>query len=340
MDKGNLGRDMGTKKKVFVILFPIALIIFAICNGFFLDALLEAFIEKTVSYEPYISGLFTIVSGSVYFILMHGLLEYYDGIDEKKKTLKWRVDKYLIPMYVVGFISALVLITTRFEDPEKIYLIVGFAIFPLMGIIATPNIVRNEIKDMMGWKKNFYESDNLHKTEDSEDFYKVKQPLSFERIINIKVLKNRLLNIATVLGVMSLIVLYLMHTIKGVNPKDILNSGYSRQIEATKLGFLLLVFLFTVAIPIIAYCITDMAYKLKMIRGHEYIAYHAVVQKADGSTITIEKDGKRFHYENCLYVDIASKTINNTKGTLVFVPDDVVFIPDKSALNWNFLKEE
>ena len=97
---------------ILVIMFPITLIIFSVCSGFFLDDLLESVIEKTVLDDLRITGLFTIVSGLVYIILMHGLLGYYDRIDEKKKTLKWRLDKYLIPMYVVGFISALVFLVS------------------------------------------------------------------------------------------------------------------------------------------------------------------------------------------------------------------------------------
>lgn len=321
--------DMKTKKMILVILFPISLIMFAVCTGFFLDALLESAIEKTISNDLSISGLFTIVFGSAYFMSMHGLLRGHDRIDEKKKTIKWKLDKYLITMYVVGFVSALVLITTRFNDPQKIFLIVGFAIFPLMGIFAVPNIIQHVLKEMKGWQRSFYKGDNLYKTEDSGDFYKVKQPLSCERKIYCAMLKNRLLGLATVILVIILIIMYLAHALKGVTPDELINSGYSRQIEAKKLAFLFLVFSFTVVIPIIAYCITDMAYLLKMIRSHEYIAYHAIVQKADGSTITIDKDGKLFHYKYCMYVNIDSKKINNTKGTLVFIPDDVLFVPDE-----------
>ena len=162
---------MKTKKMILVILFPISLIMFSVCTGFFLDALLESAIEKTISSDLSASGLFTIVFGFAYFMIMHVLLKCYDRIDEKKKTIKWKLDKYLITMYMVGFVSALVLITTRFNDPQKIFLIVGFAIFPLMGILATPNIVRYVLKEMKGWQRSFYKGDNLYKTEDSGDFY-------------------------------------------------------------------------------------------------------------------------------------------------------------------------
>jgi len=74
-------------------------------------------------------------------------------------------------------------------------------------------------------------------------------------------------------------------------------------------------------------------YKLIKIRNHEYIAYHAIVKMADGSAITIEKDGRLFSYKDYLCIGIDAKEINNTKGTLVFIPDDVLFIPDNEQQN-------
>ena len=255
MDKGNLGCNMGTKKKVFVILFPIALIIFAICNGFFLDALLEAFIEKTVSYEPYISGLFTIVSGSVYFILMHGLLEYYDGIDEKKKTLKWYFDKQLIPMFVVGITSALVLITKRNDDNEGLYRVIGAAMFPLMGITATPNVVRYALREMKNWKDAFYKTGNLHKSKDSKDFYRVRKPLPCEGRMCFTVVRTQLMILVGVILIMLLIVYVYISSISvpdSVPAGDIAQAIiFVRRRRGQGPRFFMMIFVVTFAISII-----------------------------------------------------------------------------------------
>ena len=122
---------MGTKKKIILILlFPIALMIFAICNGFFLNVLLESIIRKSVLADLGIYGSITVISGIVEVAIMHALLKSYDKVAEKKKTLKWYFDKQLIPMFVVGIITALVLITTRYDDNEGLYLITGAALFP------------------------------------------------------------------------------------------------------------------------------------------------------------------------------------------------------------------
>ena len=64
--RGVLTVDMGTKKKIIlIILFPIALMIFAMSNGFFLDVLLEAIIRKSVLADLGIYGSITVISGIV-----------------------------------------------------------------------------------------------------------------------------------------------------------------------------------------------------------------------------------------------------------------------------------
>ena len=79
---------MGTKKKIIlIILFPIALMIFAMSNGFFLDVLLEAIIRKSVLADLGIYGSITVISGIVEVAIMHALLQGYDKKKKKKKTL-------------------------------------------------------------------------------------------------------------------------------------------------------------------------------------------------------------------------------------------------------------
>ena len=183
---------MGTKKKIILILlFPIALMIFAICNGFFLNVLLESIIRKSVLADLGIYGSITVISGIVEVAIMHALLKSYDKVAEKKKTLKWYFDKQLIPMFVVGIITALVLITTRYDDNEGLYLVIGVAMFPLMGIAA---------KDV------FYKTGNLHKSKDSKDFYRIRKPLPCEGRMCFTVVRDQLMILVGVILIMLLIV--------------------------------------------------------------------------------------------------------------------------------------
>lgn len=336
--RGVLTVDMGTKKKIILILlFPIALMIFAICNGFFLNVLLESIIRKSVLADLGIYGSITVISGIVEVAIMHALLKSYDKVAEKKKTLKWYFDKQLIPMFVVGIITALVLITTRYDDNEGLYLVIGVAMFPLMGITATPNVVRYALREMKDWKDVFYKTGNLHKSKDSKDFYRIRKPLPCEGRMCFTVVRDQLMILVGVILIMLLIV-YAYISSRSV-PDSVPNGDIAQAIIFVRRRrgqgprFFMMIFVVTFAISIIAYCITCAVNKLRVILRHEYIAYHVIVKKVEDSTVTVERDGKVFHYKDCSCVGIREKKINNTGATLVFIPDDVLLIPDEVVEN-------
>ena len=325
---------MGTKKKIILILlFPIALMIFGMSNGFFLDVLLEAIIRKSVLADLGIYGSITVISGIVEVAIMHALLKGYDKVVEKKKTLKWYFDKQLIPMFVVGITSALVLITTRNDDNEGLYRVIGAAMFPLMGITATPNVVRYALREMKNWKDAFYKTGNLHKSKDSKDFYRVRKPLPCEGRMCFTVVRTQLMILVGVILIMLLIVYAYISSISvpdSVPAGDIAQAViFVRRRRGQGPLFFMMIFVVTFAISIIAYCITYMAKKLRVILRHEYIAYHVIVKKVEDSTVTVDRDGKVFHYKDCSCIGIQAKKINNTGATLVFIPDDVLLVPDE-----------
>ena len=325
---------MGTKKKIIlIILFPIALMIFAMSNGFFLDVLLEAIIRKSVLADLGIYGSITVISGIVEVAIMHALLKGYDKVVEKKKTLKWYFDKQLIPMFVVGITSALVLITKRNDDNEGLYRVIGAAMFPLMGITATPNVVRYALREMKNWKDAFYKTGNLHKSKDSKDFYRVRKPLPCEGRMCFTVVRTQLMILVGVILIMLLIVYAYISSRSvpdSVPAGDIAQAViFVRRRRGQGPLFFMMIFVVTFAIPIIAYCITYAVNKLRVIVRYEYIAYHVNVKKVDGSEVTIDRDGKVFHYKDCTLVGIRAKKVNNTGATLVFIPDDILLIPDK-----------
>jgi hypothetical protein len=236
-------------------------------------------------------------------------------------------------MFVVGITSALVLITTRNDDNEGLYRVIGAAMFPLMGITATPNVVRYALREMKNWKDAFYKTGNLHKSKDSKDFYRVRKPLPCEGRMCFTVVRNQLMILVGVILIMLLIVYAYISSRSvpdSVPAGDIAQAViFVRRRRGQGPLFFMMIFVVTFAIPIIAYCITYAVNKLRVILRHEYIAYHVIVKKVEDSTVTVERDGKVFHYKDCSCVGIREKKINNTGATLVFIPDDVLLVPDE-----------
>ena len=87
------------------------------------------------------------------------------------------------------------------------------------------------------------------------------------------------------------------------------------------------------AIPIFAYYITNAVYKLRIVKRHEYIVYHAIVDKVDTLKLRINNSGMHYEYDYCSCVGIRAKNINKTKAILIFVPDDLLLFPDNEEKN-------
>ena len=68
--------------------------------------------------------------------------------------------------------------------------------------------------------------------------------------------------------------------------------------------------------------------KIRVVKNHEYIAYHAIVPSVNNGRIGIYHKGKQFTYKYCTCVGIKEKEVKDTKAILVFVPDDVFLFPE------------
>ena len=114
------------------------------------------------------------------------------------------------------------------------------------------------------------------------------------------------------------------------------NSGKARtgtvyvKIERSA-GFLFfaMVFIAAFGIPILAYYITNAACRLRVVKKHKYIAYHAVVKSVRSYKISINDNGRHYSYKYATCVGIREKNVHDTKAVLIFIPDDVLVFPDK-----------
>ena len=329
-------KHLSTGKKLLVALFfSISVIFLGIFLGFFIkyfylgitthnnDLIDESFMFLVVSF----------IIGLIFFITIIILLKDYDR-NKKEKNKKWYIDKILFALTPVWITIATVLFSFGYEENESIYILFSVILFLIIGILTTPNVILYALNDMKNWKSIFYNKGNIAKHKMVADFYMMQTPVSFERKIYFAVIKEQLLNIFTVaLCIMLFIIIGLFNSAYEAigTPGNIIYAIiHTKQVRMEGYFFFGSVFIAAFWIPIFAYYITNALYKLRIVKRHEYIAYHAIVDKVDTFKISINNSGVHYKYDYCACVGIKSKNINKTKSILIFIPDDLLLFPDKN----------
>ncbi len=170
---------LSTGKQLLVILiFSISLVMFGVNISF------------TIKYIWFKNNrllrtiIFLLITGASSYVSLMVLLKNYSR-NKKKKTTMWYVDKIIAAFIPTLIVTAIVLIGIDDIVNDKLSVaIVGFIMFPCIGIFVTPNIVRYALNDMKNWKDIFYKNGNLHTYEDSENFY-----IKMEIFIHMRILK-------------------------------------------------------------------------------------------------------------------------------------------------------
>ena len=214
------------------------------------------------------------------------------------------------------------------KDESSINYLIGFGIFPLIGIISTPNIVKHAKNDTQKWKDIFYSKGNLNSTKETADYYRVNTPVSFEKKILLAVYKGQFLNVLVVIGIMLLVIGLCIHYVMrehGYTGNIISNLIELKAKKAIGGMFFLMIFFLAFGIPIIAYYVSNALKKIRVVRNHEYIAYHVIVQSVNSGRISIYDKNKHYSYKYCTCVGIKEKDVHLTPATLIFYRD-MIFI--------------
>ena len=214
------------------------------------------------------------------------------------------------------------------KDESSINYLIGFGIFPLIGIISTPNIVKHATNDTQKWKDIFYSKGNLNSTKETADYYRVNTPVSFEKKILLAVYKGQFLNVLVVIGIMLLVIGLCIHYVMrehGYTGNIISNLIELKAKKAIGGMFFLMIFFLAFGIPIIAYYVSNALKKIRVVRNHEYIAYHVIVQSVNSGRISIYDKNKHYSYKYCTCVGIKEKDVHLTPATLIFYRD-MIFI--------------
>lgn len=308
---------------LLILFFSVAVLCFGISIGFLINACLNESIENIM-----LNILFNLIVGTIYFVLLNVLIRTKDI--ENNKTRKWYFNGNLLSLVLTLPITAITVITLQPTD-GFINGLVGFGMFPLIGIITTPNIVKYAKKDTEKWKKIFYKKGNLDSTKETNDYYRVKTPVSFENKILFAVYKHQILNILVVVGFMVFTIYLCVHhmiTDQSYTDNVITNIMQTRANRSFGFVLFLTIIFLSFGIPIVSYYVTNALKKIGVVRNHEYIAYHVIVPRINNGKIYIYDKNRKYAYNYCTCVGIKEKNIHNIPATLIFVPDDVLIFPD------------
>ena len=330
----NKKKTLSNGKKLLVALFfSVSVIFLGIFLGFFIKDFFLGITthDNDLLDESFISLFFIFIIGLIFFATIMILLRNYDK-NKKEKNVKWYIDKILFALTPVWMTVAMVLYSFYNEEDEVIYLLFSVILFLIIGIISTPNVVIYALKDMKNWKDIIYKNGNLGYCKNAKGFYRTNKRVPYERRLFFTVLRDQLLDIFTIV----LVILFFVMRYLFLKSSDSFEGKgnifyaiiHTKSIRADGYMFFGAVFLAAFWIPIFAYYITNAIYKLRVVKRHEYIVFHAIVDEVDTFKLRIKNKYVNFKYDYCSCVGIKAKDINKTKSILIFVPDDLVLFPD------------
>ncbi len=321
------------KKLLVMLLFSISIVFEGIFLGFFIKYLYLGILNNDRdSIDMSLMGLVSsFIIGLIFSITLIIILRDYDK-NKKEKNIKWYIDKFLFSLIPVLITLAVVLFSFYTDENEIMYLSFSVLLFLFIGIITTPNVIIYALNDMKDWKNIIYKNGNLGYVKKAKGFYKMHAPVAFERKLYFAVLKVQLLDIFAVLLVIFFVIISLLF-FNSVNSSEINGNilyafAHVKSVRADGYMFFISIFLAAFWIPIFAYYITNAVYKLRIVKRHQYIVYHAIVDKVDTFKIRINSGGVNYKYDYCSCVGIKAKNIDKTNAILVFVPDELILFPE------------
>ena len=313
-------KSMPTGLKLLVILLLSCSIIgFGICVGF---------VVKDI-----FSLVFAVPPAILAFIMLLILLRDYKT-ENKEKTTKWYVDKFIAGLVPVWVMAAISIIVIGYEENEAA-MYIGFLMFPVISILVAPNASMYALRDAKGWKRIFYGKGNLERHKENKDFYTVKTPVAFEKRIIRAVIKEQFLNVFTAIAFMFIVAVVglmsiLTYDSHSVSPGDLFGAiFYVRVRRGTGVMAFLLLLVAVFGFPVFVYYVTNAIYKLRIVTSHKYMAYHAIVKSIRDYKVRIDCEGREYRYDYATLVGMKESQIQDTPAVLIFIPDDVLIFPDE-----------
>lgn len=247
-------------------------------------------------------------------------MEHNQEKEKKPRTFKWYLDKILMVLMALFILTGIVICLVAAENGNMKMMLIGVAMIPGTGLLATPNIVLYAIKDCRDWKDRSFKAGSRKsfrgQLQREDTFYEIKDSSPYHSKIVSGVIRNAILNF----GVLFLFIVIAI--IGGIY------SFFEDMDSDRAQAFAFLLFIAVLLIPIFTYHITCSIYRIRTVLRHEYSIYYAVVSNVDGSDLYIDgAKGNVYEFKYCTCLGIRKKEIHNTKAILVIVPDEVYLLP-------------
>lgn len=251
---------------------------------------------------------------------------------KNKKSVKSYVNSILIGLVCCTSILSIILVIIG--NP-----VWGIAIYPILGIIAIPNIIMHAIKNNkldendFTLRKNFFDKYYI-KVDNTEKYYKM---ILFDLIK-----KSIISSVGTIVIVFGLLYLsaswYINDGPDHLNDRFILSKMFhpSRKVEGGM--FFITIFLLTFGLPIIAYVIITNIYKVLTFKKKKYYCYRAVVENIDLSHnlhvksvkktngFNLDRKHDRNEFKNYKCIGISKAEIINEEVIIVLIPGTAYLI--------------
>lgn len=231
---------------------------------------------------------------------------------QNKNKRRKALNKTLIAAAVFAAAGVVICMVSAYRGNTAMML-AGLGMIPGTGIIITPYIVNDALKDIGDWKSKSDKKQLLR-----ESFiHQVKDPTPYHNKVLFGVIREGILN----LGVLIIMIAFALI----VQLTDLEYATGSDLLKPILIAFLIMIFL----IPMLAYNITNLVYRIRTVLRREYYAYSAVVHIVDFRDMWITGKYGTYEFNYCVCLGIRAKNVNDTKAILVFLPDEVYLIPDE-----------
>lgn len=232
---------------------------------------------------------------------------------------------------LILILPSLALIGIGYNTENKTVILIGLLIIVLENIFLTSDMVKYALNDLKCWREKYYDILGA-KGKDTKDFESVKIPASMERrIFRVIFLRQILIVALVVLGVLFFmwagpIKMIQYDGMKGIVVED--SYRFYKAKRAARAATVIFMFLSPFILPVLAYCITNAVLKLKTIANRKYMACRAIIKCIDSDGIHIMRDGNFYRNKDYTLIGVNKKQMRDVPVTIVFIPEDVLVLPN------------